>query len=299
MMKIKTSTKAPLNWTNIFFFSSLPLVAIMGTFFLCAYQKVSWQTWVLAASLMVLTGLSITAGYHRLFAHRTYQAVYPLRLVLLLLGAAAFEGSALEWCTDHRNHHRYTDTDKDPYSVKKGFWHAHMGWLFYLDAKKYDFSNVQDLMADKLVLLQNQYYLFVSIFMGFIMPTAIASLWGDPVGGLIIAGALRITLNHHLTFSINSVCHYFGKFTYSNKISARDNWLTSLFTYGEGFHNFHHQFPSDYRNGIRLYHYDPTKWLIKIFSYVGLARGLKRVSQARIDRYCLARKNSLKNKVIF
>lgn len=298
-MKIKTLHNVSLNWTNIIFFSSLPLIGIIGTVLLCVYNTVPWQTWVLAASFMVLTGLAITAGYHRLFAHKTYQAAFPLRLVLLLLGAAAFEGSALEWCTDHRNHHRYTDTEKDPYNIKKGFWHAHMGWLFYLDAQKYDFSNVQDLMADKLIVLQNKYYLAIAILMGFILPTAIASLWGDPLGGLIIAGALRMTVNHHLTFTINSVCHYFGKMTYSNRVSARDNWLTSLFTYGEGFHNFHHQFPGDYRNGIRLYHYDPAKWLIRLFSYIGLAHNLKRVNQERISHYHLNMKQSSKsNKVI-
>jgi stearoyl-CoA desaturase (delta-9 desaturase) len=284
-MKIKTLNNASLNWTNIIFFSSLPLIAGIGTVLLCIYKAVPWQTWVLAAIFMVLTGLAITAGYHRLFAHKTYQAVLPLCLVLLLVGAAAFEGSALEWCTDHRNHHRYTDTEKDPYNIKKGFWHAHMSWLFYLDAQKYDFTNVQDLMADKLIVFQNKYYLTTAILMGFILPTAIASLWGDPLGGLIIASALRMTVNHHLTFTINSVCHYFGKMTYSNRISARDNWLTSLFTYGEGFHNFHHQFPSDYRNGIRLYHYDPAKWIIRLFSCIGLAHNLKRVSQERIIHY--------------
>lgn len=293
-MKVNTSAKSSYNWINIIFFITLPMVAIIGTVFLCIYKKIPWQTWLLGVGLLVITGLAITAGYHRLFTHKTYQAAFPLRLIYLLLGAAAFEGSALEWCSDHRNHHRYTDTDKDPYSIKKGFWHAHIGWLFYLDAKKYNFSNVQDLIEDKAISLQHQYYLVISIFMGFVVPTALASIWGDPIGGLVVAGALRITVNHHTTFSINSICHYVGKITYSNKISARDNWLTSLFTYGEGFHNFHHQFPSDYRNGIRLYHYDPTKWLIKFLSYLRLARNLKQLSQERINHYDVAKKDTLK-----
>lgn len=286
-MKVNTLPKASLNWANVVFFSTLPLIAVVGTTLLCIYTAVPWQTWALAVSFMILTGLSITAGYHRLFAHRTYLAAFPLRLALLFLGAAAFQGSALTWCTDHRKHHRYTDTDQDPYNVKKGFWYAHIGWLFYLGSKKHDFSNVQDLMGDELILFQNKYYLPIAILMGFILPAAISSLWGDPLGGLIIAGALRMTINHHSTFTVNSVCHYFGKMTYSNKVSARDNWLISLFTYGEGFHNFHHQFPGDYRNGIRLYHYDPTKWLIKFFSYIKLTHNLKQVSNVRIAHYHL------------
>jgi stearoyl-CoA desaturase (delta-9 desaturase) len=210
-----------------------------------------------------------------------------LRLLFLLFGAAAFEGSALEWCDDHRNHHRYTDTDQDPYSIKKGFWYAHMGWLFYMDSNAYDFANVAELKSDKLVHWQHKHYLPIAIFMGFLLPMGIAALWGNPLGGLIIAGALRMTFNHHATFAINSVCHYFGKTTYSDRISARDHWFTSLLTYGEGFHNFHHQFPIDYRNGIRAFHYDPTKWLIKALSWVGLTRDLKKVSQDKILQYQL------------
>jgi stearoyl-CoA desaturase (delta-9 desaturase) len=215
-----------------------------------------------------------------------------VRLALALIGASAFQGSILEWCTDHRNHHLYTDTDKDPYSINKGFWYAHIGWLLVLDHKKRDFSNVEELAADPILKYQHKFYVPLAIVMGLIMPMGIAALWGDALGGLIIAGFLRTVVNHHLTFAINSVCHMFGHRKYSEKQSARDNWITAFFTFGEGYHNFHHQFPLDYRNGVRYYQYDPTKWIIRGLAYVGLATDLKRVDEHRILRYRLMREEA-------
>lgn len=280
-------SKSPLslNWTNILFFTITPVIAIAGTGYLIHWQGVPWKTWMLGIVYMILTGLTITAGYHRLFAHRSYKSTWPVKLFYLILGAGAFQGSALEWCSDHRNHHRYVAQDKDPYSVKKGFWHAHILWLFRSEAQNYNFNNIRDLETDPLISWQHKYYLWIAIFSGFILPVAISSLWKDAFGGLIIAAALRMTINHHATFAVNSVCHYFGKRTYSKNISARDNWLTSFITFGEGFHNFHHQFPFDYRNGVRLIHYDPTKWLIRLLSYFGLAKNLRQIDRARIIAY--------------
>jgi stearoyl-CoA desaturase (delta-9 desaturase) len=281
------SSKYRINWTNLIFFTTLPVVAIVGTVLLSVFGIARWPTWVFAGVYMLLGGLAITAGYHRLYSHKTYQAAWPLRLLLLLFGAATFEGSALEWCTDHRNHHRYTDTDKDPYNIKAGFWYAHIGWIFRLDPSARDFSNVEDLRKDPLIYLQDKYYVPIALLMGFILPTAICMLWGDPWGGLLIGGALRMCANHHFTFAINSVCHYFGKKNYSDRQSARDNWLTAFLTLGEGFHNFHHQFPLDYRNGIRFFHFDPTKWVIYSLSWLGLTKDLKYVGEHRIVHYRL------------
>ncbi|HVV67844.1 MAG TPA: fatty acid desaturase [Gammaproteobacteria bacterium] len=276
-----------INWTNTLFLTITPVVAIIATFFIVKNGNLHWATVLLAFVMTGLTGLSITAGYHRLFSHRTYKTIWPVRLLLLLFGAATFEGSVMEWSTDHRNHHRYTDTDKDPYNIKKGFWYAHIGWLFVLDTSKRDFSNVEDLAADRLVMLQHRFFVPIAIFMGFVFPMALGALWGDAWGGLIIAGALRIVFNQQMTFCINSVCHVFGKRTYSNQQSARDNWITALFTYGEGYHNFHHQFAVDYRNGIRFYDYDPAKWLIRTLAFFGWATDLKQVRKEQIIRYQL------------
>lgn len=277
-----TKALKQINWVNTLFLIVVPIIGIVGTVLFCVFSLVSWPTWILAGAMLVAGGLSITAGYHRLFSHRAYKAAWPIRLFFVLFGSATFEGSVLEWSTDHRNHHRYTDTDKDPYSIKKGFFHAHMGWLFTLDESKRDYSNVNDLEKSKLLRLQRRYYRAFAIGMGFLFPTAVASLWGEPLAGLIVAGAFRIFLGHHGTFCINSLCHTLGKRRYSDKISARDNWLSALVTFGEGYHNYHHQFALDYRNGVRFYQYDPSKWLIRGLSYVGLASNLRRIPRYRI-----------------
>jgi stearoyl-CoA desaturase (delta-9 desaturase) len=282
-----------INWLNTIFILFLtPIVSIVGLVYMVHTGDMHLATWLLGFFMLSAGGFSITVGYHRLFSHRSYKAAWPIRLILALFGAAAFQGSILEWCTDHRNHHLYTDTDKDPYDIKKGFWFAHIGWLLVLDHSTRDFSNVEELAKDPIVKYQHKYYVPIALFMGLVLPMAVAAFWGDALGGLIIGGFLRTVLNHHATFAINSVCHMFGKRDYSEKQSARDNWFTAIFTFGEGYHNFHHQFPIDYRNGVRYYHYDPTKWIIRSLSYVGLASDLKRVDEHRILRYKLIKEEA-------
>lgn len=276
-----------LNWTNTLFLLLTPIVGISGTAYIIATGQIHLATVVLALIWLICTGLAITAGYHRLFAHHTYRSSRIVRIFFLLFGASAFQGSALEWCTDHRNHHRYSETDKDPYNIEKGFWYAHIGWLMLLDPSVRDYNNVEDLAVDGWMRWQHKYFGPLSVFIGFIVPALIAGIWGDWLGGLILAGILRTVLNHHFTFCINSVCHTFGKRSYSLEQTGRDHWFTALFTYGEGFHNFHHQFPLDYRNGIRFYDYDPTKWLIWILSKCGLASDLKKISITHLTRYRL------------
>ena len=284
---MSTKPAEKINWVNTLFLTICPLAALVGTVLLCILGALTWKTWVLFGVFTYLTGLSITAGYHRLFSHKTYQAPAPIRLIYLLLAAATFEGSVLEWSSDHRVHHRHSDTEKDPYNIKRGFWYAHIGWLIRLDTSKRDFSNVADLQADPLCRLQHRFYIPLAILVGFILPMGIAWSWGAPLAGLIIGGALRISVNHHFTFFINSLCHTIGKRPYSEEESARDHWVAAIFTYGEGYHNYHHKFPIDYRNGVRLFHYDPAKWLIWALSKVGLATNLKRISSQRIAHYIL------------
>src|SRR3989344_7912715 len=267
-----------INWTNTLFLTLTPLIGLVGTILLVGHGSFHWGTLWLALGLMAASGISITGGYHRVFAHRSYQASWPVRFFFLMFGIGAFEGSVLEWCTDHRNHHLHTDTDKDPYNIKRGFWFAHIGWLLMLDPTQRDFNNVKDLKRDALVRFQHTYFVPLAIFMGFLLPMGIAALWGDPWGGLLIAGALRITAVQQTTFCINSVCHMFGKHDHAPEKSPRDNGMTALLTFGEGFHSFHHRFPVDYRNGFHFYHYDPTKWVIKLLSWVGLTKNLIKVN---------------------
>lgn len=282
-----------INWINTLFLIFMPIIGIAGTTLLCVFHQVHWATWILAGAFTIITGLSITAGYHRMMAHKSYTSPWPVRLFFLLFGAAAFEGSALEWATDHRNHHRFEDTEKDPYNINNGFWYAHIGWLIRLDTTKRDFSNVADLQKDPLMRFQHRFFTLIAIAFSFILPAAIAAIWGDAISGLVIAGALRLTFNHHATFAINSFCHKIGKQTYTLEKTAVDSWITALLTYGEGYHNFHHKFPLDYRNGIRAYHFDPTKWLINALHWMGLAHDLKKISHHRIIRQQLQVKEQI------
>jgi stearoyl-CoA desaturase (delta-9 desaturase) len=239
------------------------------------------------AVFAVLTNLSITMGYHRLFSHKSYEAHPILQGFLLFIGAGAFQGSALKWSSDHRIHHRFEDTDKDPYNINRGFWHAHMGWMMKHETVSLPIS-AMDLEKNKLVMLQHKYYGFWSFAVGYIFPALVGMWMGNAFLGLAIAGGLRIFLTQQSTFFVNSLSHMHGKTTYSKEITARDSILVSVLTHGEGYHNFHHKFQFDYRNGIRWYHWDPTKWSIQTANLVGLAKKLKTVHVTEIWKARLA-----------
>jgi stearoyl-CoA desaturase (delta-9 desaturase) len=271
-----------INWTNTLFITITPVVAIAGTAWWIASGSFNWATVIFAVAMLYATGMSITAGYHRLFSHRSYTASKPVEWFFMLFGSASFEGTIIDWCADHRVHHRFQDKEEDPYAIHKGFWYAHVGWLFLKNWKAEEGKGVKDLWANPLLKWQHENYILIASVMCFGFPMAVAALWGDALGGLFIAGALRLVLNHHFTWFINSLCHYVGAQPYSDKHTSRDNWFTALFTYGEGYHNFHHEFPGDYRNGIRWFDYDPTKWLIYGLSKIGMANGLHVVAPERI-----------------
>ena len=234
--------------------------------------------WISAFALTFafFTNLSITMGYHRLWAHKSYEAHPLLEKILLLVSAGAFQGSALKWASDHRIHHRFEDTDKDPYNIKRGFWHAHMGWMMKHESVSRPI-NAPDLAKNKWIKNQHDQYIFWSVGVGFFFPMMIGMLFGNAFLGLAIAGGLRIFLTQQSTFLVNSLSHTLGKTSYSSIKSAKDSILVAVLTHGEGYHNFHHQFQMDYRNGIRWYHWDPTKWSIQIAYWIGLAEKLKTV----------------------
>lgn len=270
-----------IDWPVTLFLLITPLAALILVPIYYAVETVHWPLILFTIAFAAATNLSITAGYHRLFSHRSYEAHPLVRAVYLLIGASAWQGSALKWSADHRRHHGKVDTEHDPYSINKGFWYAHMGWLFLKDSTDRN-PKAPDLEKDWMVRFQHNYYIPVAILMGFGFPTLIGFLMGCPWGGLVVAGALRISLTQQSTFFVNSLCHTLGRKTYSEKISARDSFIVAILTHGEGYHNFHHHFQSDYRNGIRWYQWDPTKWTIRTLAFLGLAKKLRRISHAEI-----------------
>lgn len=277
--------KPPLNWTNVLVFSLTPLAAVTLVPWYGFAHGYDGFEWAMFGALWILCGLSITAGYHRLWSHKTYTAHPVVRLIFALGGACALQHDVLHWASDHRRHHRHVDDDeRDPYSAGRGFWFSHMGWILrHYPSGAEDLSNVKDLQRDPIVRWQSRHYLTLVLLMNIGVPVVLGWLQGDVIASLMLAGVLRLVVNHHLTWLINSMAHLWGQRPYSHSSSARDNPLLALLTWGEGYHNYHHTFQWDYRNGIRWWHWDPTKWLIRSLAAVGLAANLKRCSPAEIE----------------
>jgi stearoyl-CoA desaturase (delta-9 desaturase) len=249
----------------------------------------SAAAWVGFAALLCITELSITCGYHRLFSHATYQAHPVLKVIFLVFGAMALQNSALRWSAAHRVHHRFIDDhERDPYCARRGFWFSHIGWMLRnYPSGEPDFNTVRELQSDPLVAFQHRHYFKIAVGMNFALPGVLGLVFGDVLGALLLVGVFRLVLSHHLTFCINSLAHIIGTRPYTTENTARDNAIVALLTFGEGYHNFHHMFAHDYRNGVRWWQWDPSKWLINALHWAGLARNLKRVPWFKIQRAML------------
>ncbi len=290
-MVIRMKTK--VNWFNSIFIFLFHVLGSLAVIFYFYKFGVNWYLIILGFVFYILTGISITAGYHRLFSHRAYEASPILEYFYLIFGAAAYQNSALKWCYDHRIHHRYVDGKDDPYNVNRGFFHSHIGWVLFDEPRKEFPQYNRDLLKNKRIVWQDKHYLAISTLTSLGLPTFIGALFGHALGGFLVAGLARITVVHHATFFINSLCHMWGKQTYTDKNTAKDNAILAFFTYGEGFHNFHHLFSKDYRNGIRWFHFDPTKWTIKMTEKLGLARKLTVTPREKIILAKVAMKEKL------
>jgi len=280
-----------IDWTATLFLTLTPVVSALLLWYFFSFESFHYGYVLLFGFFYVASLVSITAGYHRLFSHRAYEAHWSLRLFFALFGAAAFQQSILKWGGDHRVHHRFVDTDKDPYNIGRGFWYAHVLWMFLDDGRRDepDYARYSiDLKRDPIVMWQEKYYVPLAIAMGFLLPAVIGAFMGSFIGGLLFGGFLRIVIGHHVTFFINSLCHMWGKQTYTDTNTAKDSLILAVFTFGEGYHNFHHYFHKDYRNGVRWYNYDPTKWAIRMAQWVGLAQKLHRVSKVEIEKARMA-----------
>ncbi|MDX1506586.1 MAG: fatty acid desaturase [Spongiibacter sp.] len=289
---MQSQSKPPLLMMQTILFASTFLIALIGVPLYGILEGFTLAGWIGFVLVLGANGMSITAGYHRLWAHNAYKAHWSLRLLFALFGAAATQNSILVWASGHRRHHRHVDDiDHDPYSAKRGLWFSHIGWMLRdYPASAEDFSNAPDLQRDKIVMWQHRNYLALVIIMNVLPALALGVITGNIVEHLLLAGVLRLVVSHHSTFFINSLAHFWGRRPYTDENTARDNDFLALLTYGEGYHNYHHIFQNDYRNGIRWWHYDPTKWLIKTASWIGLTWDLKKVPDFKIQRAVLTMK---------
>lgn len=278
------------NWgTGLFLiiYQTCLLIALPFYFYYCLP---GWQMILVSVVLLYLTGLSITAGYHRFYAHRSYRTKPIIELILLFFGSMAGQGSALRWAFDHRLHHAHVDTDLDPYSIKKGFWYAHFLWMLE-KPRKIDPKVVPDLMKNPFVQFQNRFDVLLTVAANVFVFYVVGWLLNDYWGAFFLACWTRLLLLHHFTWFINSLAHTWGDKPFCQEQSAVNNYIIALLTFGEGYHNYHHTFANDYRNGVRWYHFDPTKWLIWTLNLVGLATGLK-----RMDVYVIKKRIVLQRK---
>jgi stearoyl-CoA desaturase (delta-9 desaturase) len=242
-------------------------------------------TWRAETTSETFERLRNCSGYHRLWAHRAYCGSPTLKILLALLGAGSIQGSIKFWVREHRAHHRFTDTDKDPHNIREGFWHAHILWTILEQPKRDNRVDISDLKHDGVVTWQHDNYVALALGMGWLFPAAVAGIgWRDWYGGFIYGGIIRTFLVNQATFCVNSLAHYLGDQPYDDRRTPRNHLITAIITLGEGYHNFHHEFPSDYRNGIEWHQLDPTKWMIWLCSWFGLAYDLKRFRHTEIEK---------------
>jgi len=273
------------NWIIILFLSYAHILAIVGI----SYIKVcKWQTIVWSLMLMFWSGIGVTGGAHRLWAHRSYKAHWTIRTFLMLMFSIANEGSIYHWVRDHRVHHKNSETDADPHNAKRGFFFSHMGWLLVkkdpkvIEAgKKLDMS---DLDRDPVVYFQKCLDPWFSQFMCFVFPSVIAFYgWNESIWvSYLVAGCLRYCFVLHGTWLVNSAAHLYGSHPYDPTINPAENRFVAVISGGEGWHNWHHTYPYDYAASElgSDSHYNPTKMFIDVCAFVGLVKDRKRALNA-------------------
>jgi stearoyl-CoA desaturase (Delta-9 desaturase) len=277
---------------------AVTLVPILGL------ALVGWQLWnerlhvsdlVVLFICYLLTGFGVTVGFHRLFTHRSFKTSTPVRAVLAVLGTMAIEGPIISWVADHRKHHVFSDVEGDPHSphvdfghglkgALAGLYHAHLGWLFVHTQRGLKTRYAPDLLKDPVVRYVDRTFLLWAM-VGFLVPFALGWLIGGSfmtgVTGMLWGGLVRVLLVHHSTFSVNSLCHFFGRRAYDTEDESRNVFWLSLPTLGESWHNNHHAFPTSAEHGMKGWQIDPSAWVIRGMERVGLIWDVVRVSPER------------------
>src|SRR6478609_3127016 len=269
-----------------------------------ALGLVAWQVWsellgwsdlIVFAIMYIATGLGITVGFHRLFTHRSFKTGKAVRAILAALGSAAIEGPVISWVADHRKHHAYSDQPGDPHSphvdhghglkgALRGLAHAHVGWLFIHTERGLKSRYAPDLIADPVVSFISRTFVlwvFVGLLAPFLLGWAIGGTLDAALTGLLWGGAVRMLVLHHSTYSINSLCHFFGRKRFKTPDESRNLAWLSFFTFGEAWHNNHHAFPTSYRHGMTRWQFDPSAGVIWMLEKCGLAWDVVRISPDR------------------
>ncbi|EDW16357.1 acyl-CoA Delta-9 desaturase [Drosophila mojavensis] len=282
-MKKADRRKLKLVWRNIIAFGYLHLAAVYGAWLI--FTSAKWQTIVLAFALYVVSGLGITAGAHRLWAHRSYKAKWPLRVLLVIFNTVAFQDAAYHWARDHRVHHKYSETDADPHNATRGFFFSHIGWLLckkHPEVKaKGKGVDLSDLRADPVLMFQKKHYFILMPLACFILPTvAPMYFWGESfVNAWFVATMFRWCFILNVTWLVNSAAHKFGGRPYDRFINPSENISVAMLAFGEGWHNYHHVFPWDYKTAeFGKYSLNLTTAFIDFFAKIGWAYDLKSVS---------------------
>jgi stearoyl-CoA desaturase (delta-9 desaturase) len=275
---------------------AVPLLALICAASIAWGGALRWHDLVVLAVMYVSTGLGIGIGYHRLFTHRSFKTTRAIRVALAILGSAAVEGPVTEWVSTHRKHHRFSDQPGDPHSPNighedgplgtlRGLAHAHLGWMFRGKDMASPRRYAKDLLADRdLRLISRTFPLWVvaGLAVPFVLGMALTGTLVGGLTGLLWGGGVRIFLLHHATFSINSLCHSFGRRPFETGDGSRNlNWLAPI-TFGEAWHNGHHAFPTSARHGLRRWQVDPSAALITLLERAGLAWDVVRISPLRI-----------------
>jgi stearoyl-CoA desaturase (delta-9 desaturase) len=265
----------------------VPFLGVFGAVALFWGRGFSWVDLGLLLGLGVLTSLGITVGFHRLFTHRSFKTSRVVEFILAALGSMAVEGPLLKWVAIHRVHHQYSDKQDDPHSphglghgifgMLRGAWHAHLGWIFEPDPPDLD-HYVKDLQQCRLLRVMTVLFplwVVVSLFIPAVLGGLLTRTWGGAWSGLVWGGLVRIFVVHHVTWSINSVCHLWGTRRFRSDDQSRDNFVFGVLGLGEGWHHSHHAFPTSARHGLRWWQIDVSYLVIKCLAWLHLAWNVK------------------------
>jgi stearoyl-CoA desaturase (delta-9 desaturase) len=271
-----------------------PLSAVAVVVWRGVGKTLEWWNIALAAVFAVVIGHAVTIGFHRLFTHRSFEASRPLKIALAVLGTMSFQGSLIGWVADHRRHHRYSERDGDPHSPWtqgqqavggwRGLWHAHLGWTFTNSSTSRE-RFTPDLLADRDLVLIDRLFIpccIATLALPFAIGFFIYGTLAGAVGALMWAGILRIGFTHNVTWSINSVCHRFGKRPFRSPDESRNVAALALLTMGESWHNTHHAFPRSARHGVDRFQVDTSAALIRLFERIGWATNVQWLTPAQL-----------------